>query len=109
MNVKRLVDELIAISEKPHREYVRISGDVGNLTFRFTPNKAYYYPEGIRAIYLQRAGGAGILYVYTTEERYPHLSVPFDGQNIHWTIAVGDRRPICRAPECIKQFINLFR
>lgn len=103
MNVRKLVDELVKISKDPNggvtitRKYG--DGDDRIITFEFA-NDGYYYPPGILRIQLQR-DGAGVIYIYTTEDKNPHLTIPFDGP-VHWTPKGSD------IPECITRFCAIF-
>jgi hypothetical protein len=84
MNVRKLVDELTEIKNNPRARSVTVAESGYRTTYTFHDH--YYYPAGIVRIELQR-GGAGVIYVYTTADPYPHLTIPFDGANIHWTTA----------------------
>lgn len=108
MNVKKLVDELAAIEKAPNPQYVTVqTRNVYKTIFEFSQATPYYYPLGIVRMELQR-GGAGVVYVYTTAARDPHLTIPFDsnGANFHWTD--GQQQRGFNYPECIARFLSLF-
>ena len=108
MDIRKLIAELLEIASNPRAEYVDVQGPQQRLIFRFFQANPYYFPLGILRVCLGR-DGAGVIYVYTTQNDYPHLTIPFDGVNIHWTVAPGDNREVTQAPQSIQRFLNLFQ
>jgi hypothetical protein len=103
MDVRKLVQELTEIKNDPRAGSVTVVENGYRTTYTF--HDQFYFPAGIARIELQR-GGADVIYVYTTAEQYPHLTIPFDGQNIHWTTAPNNRSDDW--PDPIGHFLALF-
>ena len=104
MNFRNMIAELVEIQRHPNATAVTIDVEGPTTTYTFI-NDAYYFPAGIARISIER-GGAGVVYVYTTTGKYPHLTIPDDGINVHWTESVGKRSS--QWPEPLEKFLRLF-
>lgn len=105
MDVRRLTAELVQIAQNPRAGSVAVTTSGVNTTYTFTG--AYYYPAGIAQISIVR-GGANVIYVYTTAgSQYPHLTIPDDGVNVHWTVAAATYDDANR-PQSIQNFVSQF-
>jgi hypothetical protein len=101
MNVYRnLKYQLGVIKQNPNQSKVTITDNNREILFQF--HGGYYFHNVIQRISFQK-GGAGVIYVYTTSERYPHLTIPETGQNLHWTLAPEKRS---QWPEAVGVFID---
>ena len=102
MNFRAMINQLVEIQENPNEESVTIT--VSGNTTTYTLLDQYYFPAGIARISIVR-GGAGVVYVYTTSENDPHLTIPDSGENIHWT-EDGERSE--NWPDSVSNFLALY-
>ncbi|MCA9653567.1 MAG: hypothetical protein H6712_15100 [Myxococcales bacterium] len=104
MDVNAFLRELTDI--EAHGVDVVVNRAAHRTTYEFSSGR-YFHPE-IRRIQVQR-GGAGVIYVYTSNDNYPHLTIPFEGVNLHWTNAqrlrIGDR---AGWPESVRRLVDMF-
>ncbi len=110
MDFKKFMGDLHRIEIAPNTNWVRVARESnGNTVLWFNILEPRYFPEGIRRIFIARAGGAGAVYVYTTNDKYPHLTLTTDqpGGNPHWTTAFRTYDND-GAPECIKELLGLY-
>jgi hypothetical protein len=111
MNIRKLLQELVAIQNDPNPGAVQVAVRGVNTTYTFpdssAPNAAYYYPAGIRGVTVAR-GGANVVYVYTSTERVPHLTIPDTGADLHWTTSDSRSYDMREWPQAIQKFVALF-
>jgi hypothetical protein len=107
-----MIAELVEIQRnpKPGAVTIEVRGTKTIYTFPVDPaaGSCYYYPRGIRRITIAR-GGAGVVYVYTTDQLEPHLTIPDSGSDLHWTTSAHTRSYAADDwPNEIRRFVALF-
>ncbi len=122
MNFDKFMEDLAGIQKNPNSRHVTVRELLsGNVEFTFkqdvviqkddgeSHNEAYYFPLGIVKILVAKQGGSGVVYVYTTAEQYPHLTIPAGGENVHWTDKDQKQGGVVgRAPTCIIAFLKMY-
>jgi hypothetical protein len=112
MTVSKLITDLDDIAKNPKPNYVTISKTKYGTKYTF-PEKppatdAYYFPAGIVTIEIQRSG-ADVIYVGTTSNQYPHLTIPFSGTNIHFSFDAKTKSDnLADWPQAIRRFYKLY-
>jgi hypothetical protein len=110
MDFKKFMDDLHRIETAPNVNSVRVENrDYPDIILWFNklvePN---YFPRGITRIFINRKGGAAAVYVYTTSDYYPHLTLTPGGDgNPHWTTA-PHTYDNDGAPDCIRELLGRY-
>lgn len=112
MNFRAMIDELFIIHNEPNNTHVDVNVNGTDIHYRFSAPlgslPAFYYPRGIAGITICR-NGAGVVYVYTTNSNYPHLTIPDSGTDLHWTDVLRNRFYASETwPPEIRAFVGLY-